>query len=154
MIRVAMPDGSIRQFSGISVQYNYALSEGGVPIRADGSAYRHSSFLPNVGEVPFGTPGSGELLDDCPLNIVLGQGWIPGQMSALAEQGKQCQNAASGCGCCPGGPNSGGPKSPGAAMQTGGTLEASPEPMVITRQMQATRIIDLSRRQPINSIIY
>lgn len=154
MIRVAMPDGTTRLFSGISVQFNYALSEGGVPIRDDGSAYRASSFLPNVGDVPADTPGAGYLLDDCPMNIVLGQGWIPGQMTALNEQGKHCQNAAGGCGCCPGGPNSGGPKSPGQAMQTGGTISASPEPMTLTQQAQSRRIIELSRRFPLNSVIY
>lgn len=155
MIRVVMPDNSLRTFNSISMQLDYALRAGGVPVREDGTPYDVRSYLPGFGEVPHGTPGSGYLFDNCPLNITLGNGWIPGQMSALNESGIECGGGGGGsCGCCPGGPPSGGGVKPNEAMQTGGNLQASPEPMRITQFDQARKIIELSRRFPLNSIVY
>lgn len=154
MINVAMPDGSIRQFGSVSMQFNYAIANGGVPIRNDGTPYQVRQFLPNVGEVPEGTPGAGYLLDDCPMNIVLGQGWVPGQSPALEEQGIHCQAKGSQCGCCPGGPSTGMPNNPSDAMETGGSIQADPYPFVTTPMDNAARIIEFTRRFPLNTIIY
>ena len=152
MIQVVMPDNSIRSFNAVSMQLDYALRAGGQPIRADGTPYNVQSYLPGFGIVPHGTPGSGYLFDNCPLNITLGNGWIPGQMSALTESGIDCQSGGGNCGCCPGGPPSGGGIKPN--LQTGGLVYASPEPMRITQFDQARRIIELSRRFPLNSTVY
>lgn len=48
------------------------------------------SFIPNTGIVPNGTPGSGYLVNGCPLNVWFGQGWVPGQQAALAQFGIVC----------------------------------------------------------------
>lgn len=154
MINVAMPDGSVRQFNGVSMQFNYAIEQGGVPIRNDGTPYQYQQFLPNVGIVPNGTPGAGVLLDDCPMNVEAGQGWVPGQMTALQEQGISCNSQAAGnnCSCCPGGiPQGNGPHN---WVNNGGTVPVDPNPRTMGPMDNARRIINLSRRNPLNTISF
>jgi hypothetical protein len=75
-IVVQMPDSSSREFSGISVDLQNAILAGGRPVRPNGSYYNTEQFM------------GGWLFDGCPLNVILGQGWIPGQMEALTAAGK------------------------------------------------------------------
>lgn len=74
-IVVRMPDGNQREFSAISTDLENAILAGGVPLRPNGSAYSVSKFM------------GGWLFDNCPLNVILGQGWISGQQEALAAAG-------------------------------------------------------------------
>jgi len=67
-------DGQYKQFSSINNDLGAALTRG-QPIKPDGSAYTVTSFL------------GGFLLDGCPLNVILGQGWLPGQIDALKGGG-------------------------------------------------------------------
>jgi hypothetical protein len=74
-IAVRMPDGSTLDFSGISTDLQNAILAGGKPMRPDGSYYNTQLFM------------GGWLFDNCPLNVILGQGWLPGQMDALKAAG-------------------------------------------------------------------
>lgn len=74
-IVVRMPDGSNQQFSGISTDLQNAILAGGRPMRPDGSFYATQLFM------------GGWLFDNCPLNVILGEGWLPGQLDALKAAG-------------------------------------------------------------------
>lgn len=74
-IVVRMPDGTNQEFSGISIELQNAILAGGRPMRPDGSFYSVQQFM------------GGWLFDNCPLNVILGQGWIEGQMEALKNAG-------------------------------------------------------------------
>jgi len=154
MINVLMPDGSVQQYTGVSVQFNYAMEQGGVPIRSDGTPYQVSQFLPNVGEVPIGTAGAGFLFDGCPANVENGQGWVPGQMTALQEQGIDCQTSKGGgqCSCCPGGIPSG--SGPHNWVNNGGSIVVDPNPISMGPMDNARRIINLTRRNKLNTLSY
>ena len=103
MIIVQMPDGSTRQYSQASIGLDYALRGGGIPFdSATGKRLNLQSYLPNFGVVPMGTPGSGYLVDGCPLNVYFAQGWLPGQQKALDISNIQCGgNGSNSCSCCP-----------------------------------------------------
>ena len=154
MIYVQMPNGMIQTYSGISTQLDYALQAGGVPIDQNGNPYSLTQFLPGFGEVPYGTPGAGYLAGDCPLNVINGEGYLPGQQEALQNAGKYCSPPSYG-GCQTGFVGGGSRTGPtGNMVPNGGMVPASPEPEVVTRTDQARRLIDLSRRYPINSLSY
>lgn len=74
-LSVRMPNQSVQIFSGITSDLDAAFKAGGVPLKADGSAYSLTNFQ------------GGYLLDGCPLNVVFGQGWLPGQTDALKAAG-------------------------------------------------------------------
>jgi hypothetical protein len=90
-LAVEMPDQTIRMFYGISTDLGAALSAGGRPQRPyDGTSMQGQS--PQWGVSPNGYYTvtqfmGGFLLDGCPLNVIFGQGWLPGQQAALAASG-------------------------------------------------------------------
>lgn len=65
-------------FSGITQDLGDALQKGGQPLRPDGSAYTLTNFQ------------GGYLLDNCPLNVIFGNGFLPGQQEALNSAGLHC----------------------------------------------------------------
>ncbi len=79
-IRVQTADGGVENFSSIVVRLDEMLQKltqqgGSVTNPATGHVYRVSQFA------------NGWLLDGCPLNVVFGQGWVPGQREALQAAG-------------------------------------------------------------------
>jgi len=83
-LTVKMPDGSTRQATAVEAWVHDALKSGGQALRPNGSVYQFQEFM------------GGVLLDGCPLNVILGQGWLPGQQDALrlANIGSFCAEAA------------------------------------------------------------
>jgi hypothetical protein len=90
-LNVEMPDRTIRIFYSITQDLGNALAAGGRPQRPyDMSSYNTQS--PQWGVAPNGYYivtqfQGGYLLDNCPLNVIFGQGWIAGQQEALATAG-------------------------------------------------------------------
>ena len=78
-LSVRMPDGSVRSFNEVTTELDMALRSGGVPID------------PLSGEdMPARQPlgdGQGWAFgpDDLPANVVLGQGWQPGQLDKMID---------------------------------------------------------------------
>lgn len=68
-------NGRAATWSGISVEMDQAMHEAVSVSNSQGHVYRVTQFQ------------GGWLLDNCPLNIVFGQGWLPGQQEALAAAG-------------------------------------------------------------------
>lgn len=97
-IRVISPDGSQHYLSVIDSNDPgvIALQNGGTPYRPNGTPYDVMQFL------------GGYLFDGCPLNVVLGQGWLAGQQEALQQAGitPYCAEAVS---------------APGTVLSTGGS---------------------------------
>lgn len=75
--QVRMPDGSIRNFTGITPDLDAALKAGGIPLDPQG---RPMKVTPNVYGGYLLTDEDG---DPLPLNVWLGQPWAPGQQQAL-----------------------------------------------------------------------
>lgn len=73
---IRMPDGSARTVTAIGAEFAEALAAGGVPMGPGGIPYRLEMFQ------------GGYLFDECPGNVVLGNGWMPGQEDALRAAGK------------------------------------------------------------------
>lgn len=75
---VIYPDGTSRQATAVE-SWLEDLFNGAKAIRPDGREYVATRFL------------GGILLDGCPLNVILGGGWLPGQIDALRAVGMtQC----------------------------------------------------------------
>lgn len=72
---IQMPNGDEHTYSTIDPQIAADLSGGGKPIRPGGGFYNVTMFE------------GGYLFDNCPLNVILGNGWISGQQSALYAAG-------------------------------------------------------------------
>ena len=77
ILTLRLSDGSVVQSGDIGTIDNYFNTRGAVALKPDGSPY--------VRRMLFG----GTLLDGCPLNVILGQGWItnPDQQAALRQAG-------------------------------------------------------------------
>ena len=78
VLRVRMPDGTTRDFNSITADLDTVLRAGGIPI--DPISGQDMALT-----TPFG-PGGGYLVDGLPLNVVLGQGFLPGQLQKLLDQ--------------------------------------------------------------------
>lgn len=76
-VRMILRDGSSAYYSTIK-EIGDAIAAGGTAYRPNGTPYQHRSAF------------GGDLLDGCPLNVVLGLPWIPGQLEALKEMGLSC----------------------------------------------------------------
>lgn len=74
-LRVIMPDGSLKFFNGITEDLDAAFKAGGRPTSPNGGFAQLSQFQ------------GGWLVDNCPLNVIFGQGWLPGQQEALKASG-------------------------------------------------------------------
>lgn len=90
-LAVDMPDQTVRLFYGITTDLGAALSGGGKPQRPYNMA-QFNVVSPVWGLAPNGyynvqTFMGGFLLDGCPLNVIFGQGWLPGQQAALQQAG-------------------------------------------------------------------
>lgn len=72
---IQMPNGDEHTYSTIDPQIAADLSGGGRPIRPGGGFYNVTMFM------------GGYLFDNCPLNVILGNGWISGQQQALYNAG-------------------------------------------------------------------
>lgn len=72
---IQMPNGTENTYSTIDPQIAADLSGGGKPIRPGGGYYNVTMFE------------GGYLFDNCPLNVILGNGWISGQQAALYAAG-------------------------------------------------------------------
>lgn len=72
---IQMPNGDEHTYSTIDPQIAADINGGGRPIRPGGGFYNVSMFE------------GGYLFDNCPLNVILGNGWISGQQSALYAAG-------------------------------------------------------------------
>lgn len=83
-LEVDMPDGSYKLFFGITTDLDAALKAGGRPKRPDlvigGNVTPQGYYVLTTFE-------GGWLLDGCPLNVIFGQGWLPGQQEALQSAG-------------------------------------------------------------------
>lgn len=93
-LAVDMPDQTVKIFYSITQDLGAALQAGGKPQRP----YNFGSYNTNApvwGLAPNGYYVvtqfmGGFLLDGCPLNIIFGQGWQPGQQAALQSGGITC----------------------------------------------------------------
>lgn len=83
-LNVDMPNGTTLMFYGITPDLDTALRSGGRPKRPDltvqGNIVSQGYYIVNQFQ-------GGWLLDNCPLNVIFGQGWLPGQQQALAQAG-------------------------------------------------------------------
>lgn len=90
-LAVEMPDQTIRMFYSITTDLGAALSAGGRPQRSyDGTTMQGQPPVWGVSPNGYYTVTQfmgGFLLDGCPLNVIFGQGWLPGQQAALAASG-------------------------------------------------------------------
>lgn len=82
-------DGSIKTVSASDPNWlqNFAdlyYKQHYVPVRPDGSAYEMREVL------------GGLVADDCPLNVLIGNGWVPGQIEAMKAIGMKPQCLAPG----------------------------------------------------------
>lgn len=85
-LHVLMPDGAIRNFTTLSPAIDAALRQGGTAVTVEGNAVTHQFSQRQF--------QGGWLLDNCPINVVMGMGWIPGQVEALQAAGISCGIAA------------------------------------------------------------
>lgn len=76
-ITIEMPDGTVHTYNTIDPAISTDLNSGGRPIRPGGGYYTVTLFM------------GGFLFDNCPLNVILGNGWISGQIEALTQAGLQ-----------------------------------------------------------------
>jgi hypothetical protein len=158
---VYSPTGSYQYFDDLDSALYEAIQNGGLLYDDNGNPLKVESFLPGYGVVPDGTPGSGYLANGCPLNVALGQGFLPSQQQYLKQAGMTCQVSAptgGGCGCgcttpsgggnrnIPGGGNVPGQASPWNYV-TYGDLQGGPSDSVETMSDYANRLIDLARQQ-------
>jgi len=85
-LNVDMPDGTTQMFYGVVPALDQALQAGGKPRRPDlvvnGATVTQGYYIVT-------TFLGGYLFDGCPLNIIFGQGWLPGQQTALQNAGIQ-----------------------------------------------------------------
>lgn len=83
-LQVDMPGGYSDMFYGITTDLDAALRAGGRPKRPDltvqGNVVAQGYYVVSQFQ-------GGWLLDNCPLNVIFGQGWLPGQQQALATAG-------------------------------------------------------------------
>lgn len=85
-LHVVMPDGRIQSFNSITPALDSALRSGGTPVEVSGSNIVHQYSLRQH--------EGGWLLDNCPLNVIMGMGWFPGQQESLASAGIHCAVSA------------------------------------------------------------
>lgn len=94
MLTLIMPDETVQSFSSVSGALDTALRQGGIPVRlnAAGTPDHYYTLTQFMG---------GWLLDSCPLNVVMGQGWAAGQIEALNAAGirPNCPECAPGTPC-------------------------------------------------------
>lgn len=81
MAYVRMVENGVSTWLDSDAAIGASITRGGIPYRPSGAPYVLSE--------PFGS-GGGYLFDGCPLNIILGKGWIAGQLEALKEMGITC----------------------------------------------------------------
>lgn len=73
--RVRMPDGTEKEFTGITPDLDAALKAGGAPLDpVSGQPMKLTNW------------NGGYLADGLPLNVIFGDGWQPGQLNSLLDQ--------------------------------------------------------------------
>lgn len=79
-VSVIMPDDSVRTFNAITTDLDNALRLGGLPVKTDSAG----NIIHQYTTRQF---GGGWLLDNCPLNVIMGQGWTGAQIEAAKAEG-------------------------------------------------------------------
>lgn len=81
-LQYRLPNGTTRNFGGASGDEYNVLSSGGQFLDPRGNPYRVTDFR------------GGKLYNNLPLNVIMGQGWLPGQREALRAAGLYMDPAA------------------------------------------------------------
>lgn len=78
---VLFPDGTGKEYTEPTPELDDVLMNGGeAVIMQDGATIHRFTATQFMG---------GWLFDNCPLNVIFGKGWLPGQQEALASAGLQ-----------------------------------------------------------------